>query len=57
MENQFWLCSFCRENDKTNTDRSSETKVSLRYVDDILRTVKGDIKELLDAVNNLHPNL
>ena len=57
MENQFWMCSFCRENDKTDTNHSSETEVFLWYVDDIVRTVTGDTKELLDAVNNLHPNL
>ena len=60
MEKQFWMCSFCRENDQTDINHSSETKVFLRYVDDIVRTVIGDIKvtgKLLDAVNNLHPNL
>ena len=34
-----------------------ETKVFLRYVDNIVRTVRGDTKKLLDAVNKLHPNL
>ena len=29
----------------------------LRYVDDIVRTVRGDTKELLDTVNNPHPNV
>ena len=29
----------------------------LTYVDDIVRTVRSDIKELLEAVNDLHPNL
>ena len=57
MENQFWMCSFCREKDQTDINHSSETKVFLRYVDDIVRTVRGDTKELLDAVDNLHPNL
>ena len=38
-------------------NRSSETKVFLRYFDDIVRTVRGETKELLDAVNNLHPYL
>ena len=33
MENQFWMCSFSRENDKTDINHSSETKVFLRYVD------------------------
>ena len=37
MENQFWMCSFCRENDQTAINLSSETKVFLRYVGDNLR--------------------
>ena len=57
IENQFWMCSFCRENDQTDINHSSETKVFLRYLNDIVRTVRGDTKEVLDAVNNLHPNL
>ena len=51
------MCSFCRENDQTDINHSSEAKFSLRHVDDIVRTVRGDAKELLNAVNNLHPNL
>ena len=35
----------------------TKLKFFLRYVDDIVRTVRGDTKELLDAVNNLLPNL
>ena len=57
MQNQFWMCSFCCENDQTDINHSSETKVFLRYVVDIVRAVRGDTKELLDAVNNLNPNL
>ena len=57
MENQFWMCLFCRETDKNDINHSSETKVFLSYVDNIVRTVRGDKNELLDAVNNLHPNL
>ena len=57
MENQFWMCSFCRENDKTDVNHAFETKVFLRYVDDIVRTVRGDVKEMLDAVSNVHPYL
>ena len=56
-ENQFWMCSFCRENDQTHINHSSETKLFLRYVDNFVRTVRCDTRELLDAVNNLHPNL
>ena len=57
MENQFWMCSFCRENGKTGINLTSETKVFLRYVDNIERRVRDDTKELLDAVKNVHPNL
>ena len=35
----------------------NNVKVFLRYVDDILRTVKGDPGIVLEAVNKLHPNL
>ena len=57
MGNKFWMCWFCRENDKTDINHSSETKFFQRYVDNIVRTVKNDTKELLDSVNDLHPNL
>ena len=56
MKNRIWICSFCRENDKTDINQLSKTKVLLRYVEDIVRTVRGDTKELLGAVKNLHPN-
>ena len=46
-----------RENDETDINDSPETKVFLRYVEDLVRTVRGKTKELLYAVNNLHPNL
>ena len=32
-------------------------KVFLRYVDDIVRTVKGDLGVVFEAANKLHPNL
>ena len=57
MENQFSMGLFCLENDKTDINNSSETKAFLRYVDDFVRTVRGDTTELLEAVKNLHPNL
>ena len=31
-------------------------KFFLRYVDNIVRTIRGDNKELLVAVNSFHPN-
>ena len=51
------LTGLCRENDKNDLNHSSETKVLERYVDDIVRTVRGDTKELLVAVTNLCINL
>ena len=32
-------------------------KLFLRYVDDIVRTVRGELSCLLDAANSIHPNL
>ena len=57
MQNQFWMCSFCREKDQTGINHSSETEVFLRYVDDFVGTVRGDTKKWVDAVNNFNPNL
>ena len=34
-----------------------QMKLFLRYVDDIVRTVRGEPSGLLDAANSLHPNL
>ena len=34
-----------------------QVKLFLMYVDDIVRTVRGDSSCHLDAVNSLHPNL
>ena len=34
-----------------------QAKLFLRYVDDIVRTVKGDPQKVLRAANLLHPNL
>ena len=51
------MCSLCREKDKNDLNHSSETKVLERYVDDVVRTVRGDDKELLVAVINFCINL
>ena len=51
-----WYCRKCiaiREKNKSG----QQSKLFLRYVDDILRTVKGDPEKLLRAANLLHPNL
>ena len=57
MKNQLWLGSFSRKSDKNDINHSSETKVFLRRVDDIVRTVRGDTNEKLDEGSNLHPIL
>ena len=44
MKNQFWMCSCCRENHKTDINHLLKTKVFLKYVYNIVRTVRGDKK-------------
>ena len=34
-----------------------QAKLFLRYIDDIVRTVEGDLEKVLRAANLLHPNL
>ena len=51
-----WYCRKCipiREKNKSVL----QAKLFLRYVDDIVRTVKGDPEKLLRAANLLHQNL
>ena len=51
-----WYCRKCiamREKNKS----VQQVKLFLRYVDDIVRTVKGDPEKGLRAANLLHPNL
>ena len=51
-----WYCRKCiaiREKNKSG----QQSKLFLRYVDDIVRTVKGDPEKVLRAANLLHPNL
>ena len=51
-----WYCRKCiaiREKNKSG----QQAKLFLRYVDDIVRTVKGDPEKVLRAANLLHPNL
>ena len=51
-----WYCRKCfaiREKNKSG----QQSKLFLRYVDDIVRTVKGDPENVLRAANLLHPNL
>ena len=51
-----WYCRKCiaiREKNKSG----QQSKLFLRYVDDIVRTVKGDPEKVLQAANLIHPNL
>ena len=51
-----WNCRKCiaiREKNKS----VQQAKLFLRYVDDIVRTLKGDPEKVLRAANLLHPNL
>ena len=51
-----WYCeSCCRAKNKEKD--ATQVKLFLRYVDDIVRTVRGEPSCLLDAANSLHPNL
>ena len=51
-----WFCMFCKK--QQEADRTvNGVKVFLRYVDDIVRTVKGDPGVVFEAANKLHPNL
>ena len=51
-----WYCESCSrtQNKKKHTP---QVKMFLRYVDDIVRTVRGEPSCLLDAVDSLLPNL
>ena len=50
-----WYCMTCKK--QQEADRNVKgVKVFLRYVDDIVRTVKGDPGVFLEAANKLHPN-
>ena len=51
-----WFCIACKK--QQEIDRAENgVKVFLRYLDDIVRTVKGDPGLVLEATNKLHPNL
>ena len=52
-----WYCMTCKKK-QPEADRTVNcVKVFLRYVDDIVRTVKGNPGVVLEAANKLHPNL
>ena len=56
IDETVWYCIACKK--QQEADRAENgVKVFLRYVDDIVRTVKGDPELVLEAANNLHPNL
>ena len=47
----------CSQKQQEEYRAENGVKVFLRYVDDIVRTVKGDPGLVLEAANKLHPNL
>ena len=51
-----WYCESCCQAKNKEKD-TTQVKLFLRYVDDIVRTVRGEPSCLLDAANSLHPNL
>ena len=51
-----WCCESCCGAKNKESD-TPQVKLFLRYVDDIVRTVRGEPVCLLDAANSLHPNL
>ena len=51
-----WYCESCCRNKNKEKDTPPEKNL-LRYVDDIVRTVKGEAICVLDAAISLHPNL
>ena len=51
-----WHCMICKKQQEVDLTVNG-VKVFLRYVDDIVRTVKGDPGVVLEAANKLHPNL
>ena len=51
-----WYCIACKK--QQEADRAENGVIVFqRYVDDIVRTVKGDPGLVLEAANKLHPNL
>ena len=51
-----WYCIACKKQQEADRAESC-VNVFLRYVDDIVRTVKGDPSLVLEAAKKLHPNL
>ena len=51
-----WICCAWWELREKN-QYSEGIKLCLRYADDIVRFVKKDPEKLLNAANQLHPNL
>ena len=47
----------CRRKQQEADRTENSSKVFFRYVEDIVRTVKGDPGVVLEAANKLHPNL
>ena len=52
-----WYCMNCNKKQQEADRTVSGVKNFLRYMDDIVRTVNGDLGLVIEAANNLHPNL
>ena len=55
MQDVVWICTYC--SNQQTMGRYEEMKLFKRYVDDIIRTVRGDPDEFLKFANSLHNNL
>ena len=51
-----WYCESCCPA-KNKEKVTSQVKLFLRYVEDIIWTVRGEPSCVLDAANSLHPNM
>ena len=55
MQDVVWICTYC--NNQQIVGSYEEMKLFKKYVDDIIRTVRGDPDEYLKFANFLHNNL
>ena len=55
MQDVVWICTYC--SNQQTVGRYEELKLFKRYVDDIIRTVRGDPNEFLKFANSSHNNL
>ena len=55
MQDVVWICTY--GSNQQSVEKYVEMKLSKRYVDDIICTVRGDPDEYLKFANSLHNNL